>query len=52
MKTTRLAEDRNVSVLCLGALNKAEWMNNGVLDRRDDRLDKWAKGCEGMGPSR
>ena len=30
-KTTRLAEQRKVSVLCLGALNKAEWMNNGVL---------------------
>lgn len=31
VKTARLAEHRKVSVLCLGALNKAEWMNNGVL---------------------
>lgn len=31
MKVARLAEERKISVLCLGALNKAEWMNNGVL---------------------
>lgn len=31
VKTARLAEHRKVSVLCLGALNKAEWMNNGGL---------------------
>ena len=30
VKTARLAEQRQVSVLCLGALNKAEWMNHGA----------------------
>ena len=28
-KAACMAESRKVSVLCLGALNKAEWMNNG-----------------------
>ena len=26
-----MAEKRGAKVLCLGALNKAEWMNNGAL---------------------
>ena len=26
-----MAEGKGAKVLCLGALNKAEWMNNGVL---------------------
>ncbi|CAJ1349708.1 unnamed protein product, partial [Effrenium voratum] len=30
-KAACMAESRKVSVLCLGALNKAEWMNNGGL---------------------
>lgn len=40
VKTARLAEQRQVSVLCLGALNKAEWMNHGGLGLLRDSQSK------------